>query len=1759
MSSRLAVQHGTRVPAGALPLLAVFCLLAAPLPATAQIPGENINMVSGTQWPGGDPFLQRQNEPSIAVSSANPLHLLAGANDYRSVDLSLAVTKMTGDAWLGVFKSFDGGQTWRSVLLPGHPLDASPEGQVSPLKGFTAAADPLVRAGPGGMLYYSGITFNRNAEGSQVFVARFLDRNDKENGDAAQGRDPIQYLDTSVVDVGLKGTFIDKPWLAVGRPQPGATCTLPGQPARTVPAAPLYLVYSIFIGPAEAASVIMFARSTDCGHTWSRPQIVSWGSILNNGAVVAVDPVSDRLIIAWRRFAAFGQGDALVAVRSTAALDGDLDDFSLPTVVASIVPFDQDLTPTRFRSEGLPALAVSVDAAGTHSWAHLAWTQRASPGADGRVVLSSSADGAHWSAPVPADAGPVADDFGNQFTRGHQLMPALTFSQGRLMLLYYDSRLSHTRGYFRPNQPFLPDPLGRFYTEYRAPRGELVWAPDLVHGPDLDDAPLSDTRHTLEVRVGQASPGPAPVFATARVSQFRFGTRGDEVVNQQAPGFGPPLQVVDGQGNVQLLQQLQVNPPGLPIFKNGTVPFMGDYIDIAGPAFVPTPGGGWAFNTAPNPAPVHYAVWTSNQDVRPPADGDWTHYTPVGVAGPSFFDPTVNRPACVTGQEGMRNQNIYSARITDGLLVTSPQNAKPLSSTLTRAFVVAVANATDRERAVRFSVTAPAGVAASFRNDGVALQTFDVAIPARSSIARSLFVRLAGSADPAATLVVAAAEVLDDPACLGALPPTCPTVPGGLAGSVTLNPPGTTPVLLQPDGSGVDVTSLEVYPPTASAANVTSANVTSPSLPGAANVTSANVTSANVTSANVTSTHVANPDLANVTSANVTSANVTSANVTSANVTSSALANANVTSANVTSANVTSAAISDATYVVTNAGNTAHSYHVAIVGTLPAGTPLQLILSKPYTTPLALGCQLVEEPRAVVVANIQDVSAAVVPAGGLLTDPNIPDARPTNASFSLAPGETMQVTVRGVLTTAAMTALTTQLAPVVVAHAGGAYAAPLLVTSDGGALPLPRVGVPYLASLLALGGTPPYAWSLAPGSGPLPAGLTLGPDGTLSGTPTGAGTSTFTAQVTDSAAAPASAPRALTLTVASGPTSAVLGAAPAPSMAFQPVELTASVSPGSSGPGVPLPAGPVTFLDGTVPLGTATLQGGSARLTVGTLGVGSHVLSASFAGDGNYLGSTSAPLAHLVTQGSTTVGLAASPVLPVYGQPLTLTASVARSPTWTGAPSPSGTVTFFDGPAPLGQAVLSAGQATLVVSGLDTGGHALVARYGGDDASVASTSTTVPLVVDLAPTATALDAAPNPSLAGQAVTLTATVSVPPPGAGVVAGTVTFLDGATPLGTVVLAGGTASLSTADLGVGPHALTARYGGGGGLAGSSSAPVSQPVTLGTTAVSLSASPALPVFGQPLTLTASVARGQTWPGAPTPAGIVTFSDGAVPLGQAVLSAGVATLVVTSLGTGGHALVASYGGDAFSAGSTSATTPLVVDLAATATALSAAPNPSLAGQAVTLTATVTVPPPGAGVVAGAVTFLDGATVLGTGVLSASGVATFGTSALAVATHSITARFAGGGGLAASTSAAVSQVVKSASYAFTGFLSPLSTAGTLSSPTISSPQTCGSVLPVKWQLKDGSGAWVTRLTSATSLKALQNPACKGAAPANAKAVVLYSAAAGAQGANQFRYDAVGHQFILSWSTSKLTDKGCWELVLQLDDGSPARATIVKLQ
>ena len=61
-----------------------------------------------------------------------------------------------------------------------------------------------------------------------------------------------------------------------------------------------------------------------------------------------------------------------------------------------------------------------------------------------------------------------------------------------------------------------------------------------------------------------------------------------------------------------------------------------------------------------------------------------------------------------------------------------------------------------------------------------------------------------------------------------------------------------------------------------------------------------------------------------------------------------------------------------------------------------------------------------------------------------------------------------------------------------------------------------QVGQPYVSSMVAAGGTPPYSYSIITGS--LAPGLTLNSStGAISGTPTAAGTFSYTCRVTDSA------------------------------------------------------------------------------------------------------------------------------------------------------------------------------------------------------------------------------------------------------------------------------------------------------------------------------------------------------------------------------------------------------------------------------------------------------------------------------------------------------------------------------------------------------------------------------------------------------------------------------------------------------------------
>ena len=200
--------------------------------------------------------------------------------------------------------------------------------------------------------------------------------------------------------------------------------------------------------------------------------------------------------------------------------------------------------------------------------------------------------------------------------------------------------------------------------------------------------------------------------------------------------------------------------------------------------------------------------------------------------------------------------------------------------------------------------------------------------------------------------------------------------------------------------------------------------------------------------------------------------------------------------------------------------------------------------------------------------------------------------------------------------------------------------------------------------------------------------------------------------------------------------------------------------------------------------------------------------------------------------------------------------------------------------------------------------------------------------------------------------------------------------------------------------------------------------------TAVSLSASAGELAQGQELLLTASV----TSDSGPPP-GQVTFFAGSTRLGRAALDPdGRALFSTTSLPPGLHSLTARYEGNYNFEPSTSEPVSVsVLPAQPTAITLSLSDSRPAPGQPLTLRAQVTS---GSGPPSGAVAFYDGESLLGQAQLDGNGQASL-TVALEAGSHSLSARYLGGDGYAASASAPVALQVGGAAPASPRLFLPL--------------------------------------------------------------------------------------------------------------------------
>ncbi|MFS3129480.1 Ig-like domain repeat protein [Nocardioides sp. Bht2] len=459
------------------------------------------------------------------------------------------------------------------------------------------------------------------------------------------------------------------------------------------------------------------------------------------------------------------------------------------------------------------------------------------------------------------------------------------------------------------------------------------------------------------------------------------------------------------------------------------------------------------------------------------------------------------------------------------------------------------------------------------------------------------------------------------------------------------------------------------------------------------------------------------------------------------------------------------------------------------------------------------------------------------------------------------------------------------------------------------------------------------------------------------------------------------------LRVAKAATSTALDSDRVSTVSGQTVTFTATVD--VLAPGAGTLSGGVQFdIDGQ-PYGTAVpLSGDTASLSISNLAPGNHDVTATYNGTADFAASSSATRTHGVDRASTSLDLASSVNNPLAGQLITWTATVA--PVAPGVGMPTGEVQFFvDGEAVGSPVELVDGVARSVPTGLHAGAHRVSANYLGESRFAGSTQE-IDLTVSAANTTTEVTASPSPSVVGQSVTLRATVTPVSPARGEPVGAVQFLiDGVAQGMFVELENGVAELSVATLGRGDHTIRARYlSGDPDFITSTSSALAHQVNKAATRLEVESTTPVAVYGQPVTVTARVAV--VAPGAGSPSGTLTFSEGGEELGSVEVSSATGfqgTLELDDLSVGSHVITVSFDGDDSFSGS-EATLVQKVQRAQTGVVVTSSANPVPTGSPVRFTAEVSPVAPGAGEVSGTVRFTVNGAPLGGARPVVDGVAT---------------------------------------------------------------------------------------------------------------------------------------------------------------------------
>lgn len=681
----------------AVVVLALIAGLVA-VPAWSQpIPGQparSVNLIGPTL----DPFdlpdfgLKQQNEPACAVRPDNPGCVICAYNDYRTVD-------NLGDAWQGVSMSCDvgTGDTWESRIAPGHP------GHTHPVDA-AFAADPSLAALPG-MAVLNFIGGYREEDRGVLAIQHWLEVNREDS-------DPYEPAAQTVIAAsGTEGRFIDKPdMLAIlDSPDRQGTISLAfemenpdlGTISREFPTGDLIVAYAVFTGSTGVK--LQVKTSDDWGKTWKN-QSTKLSEDQNLVSGISLTAIDDTVLAVWRRAGDNNDPDSIMY-----AVSGDRGKkWTKGAVLADICRFDQVSFASgdyvTFRTNDFPWVAND----GKNFYVFYSdrnWNGEGNCGTGKpRIVFHHSTPGSiDWS------SGPVAVDDSVAATAGLQFMPTAFGAKGKVQVAWYDSR----------REAALPDPL----------TGLEFWRDSAIgdYATPVENVHRKVDVYTARITSDQDGDGKPEVSEARRVSQYRIAAE---------------------EKSVEAAQEVEANFANLKLYASGSLPFIGDYIAMAAPAFRRVMVNGefrWMSNATEDPGRDKvdfFSAWTDQRDVRgrifPDDLGEKVPFEQTGTGADSTSDTTPDSAAgkadsahiaglhgpydpprdvsktaeglvatediigsCSDGsfvepQDRTRNANIYGSLIEDRIQLYTPTPTKPLGG-IQRAFPIAVRNPNDTE------------------------------------------------------------------------------------------------------------------------------------------------------------------------------------------------------------------------------------------------------------------------------------------------------------------------------------------------------------------------------------------------------------------------------------------------------------------------------------------------------------------------------------------------------------------------------------------------------------------------------------------------------------------------------------------------------------------------------------------------------------------------------------------------------------------------------------------------------------------------------------------------------------------------------------------------------------------------------------------------------------------------------------------------------------------------------------------------------